>query len=128
MRQWLFVGWIVVLILAFVAVVSFVRAKHADRPYRTTLDAYRAALSPGLRRDHVEDYLRHKGMSYERTCCTAGVFSDRAKIGEQASHWFCAKQDIYLEFKFDGATPQADVAQGSDVLKKIDLYQNRSCW
>lgn len=128
MRQWLFVGWVIVLILAITSVVAFVRAKHDDQPYRTTLAAYRAALSPGSRRDQVEDYLRRKGMPYERTCCAVGIYSDRTKIGEQAPHWFCARQDVYLEFKFDNATPSEDVAQGSDILKKIDLYQNRSCW
>jgi hypothetical protein len=128
MRQWLFVSWVVVLVLAIVTVVSFVRAKHNDQPYRTTLAAYRAALSPGSRRDQVEDYLRGKGMTYERTCCAVGIYSDRTKIGEQAPHWFCAKQDVYLDFKFDNATPSEDVAQGSDILKKIDLYQSRSCW
>ena len=128
MRQWLFVGWVVVLVLGIVTVVSFVRAKRNDQPYRSMQAAYRAALGPGSRRDHVEDYLRHKGLTYERTCCAVGIYSDRTKIGEQAPHWFCAKQNIYLEFRFDTATPAQEVAKGSDILKKIDLYQSRSCW
>lgn len=122
------IGWVLVLVLAVVVVISFVRAKHHDQPYRAMLAAYRSALAPGLTREKVEDYLREREMPYQRSCCEPGEFSDLTRIGAQAPHWFCRKQNIYLEFKFNHGAQGAEVARGSDILKEIDLFEDRSCW
>jgi hypothetical protein len=128
MRHWLGIGLVVVIVIAVVNVVTFVRRKQEDGRFRTAVTTYRSALKPGMSREMVEDYLRRQGMPFERSCCDPGVFSDRSKIGKEPGSWFCRNQNVYLEFNFAGSTPPADVARGSDLLTKIDLYQNDSCF
>ena len=127
MRQWLAVGWFFFLILAAVAVVSFVRGKQNDQQYQTTLEQFRVALKAGASRAQVEDYLRQKGMGFERTCCKRDIFDDRMTIGRRTPKFFCTDPNIYLEFKFDNAAPHAQVAARSDPLKKIDLLERGVC-
>lgn len=127
MRHWLGIGLVVVIVIAVINVVSFVRRKQEESRFRTTVTTYRSVLKPGINRDKVEDYLRRHGMPFERSCCEPGVFSDRSKLGQEPARWFCRNQNVYLEFNFDSDAAPADVARGSDVLKKIDLYENDSC-
>ena len=116
-----------VLVLAIVAGVSFVRAKRNDEQYQTTLKQFRTTLKPGTSRGQVEEYLRQRGMPFERTCCKPGIFSDRARIGKRPSKFVCSDENIYLEFKFNNDPQQAAVARGSDVLKKIDIVEHGIC-
>ena len=127
MRQWLALAWFLVVILAIVAVVSFVRRKQNDQHYRTTLAQYRSALKAGTTRAQVENYLREQGMPFERTCCKPGIFSDRTRVGKRAPKFFCSDDGIYVEFTFDNGSPPAEVASGSDVLKKISLAEHGFC-
>lgn len=126
MRQWLGIGLLVVIVIAIFNIVSFVRKKQDDRQFLVTLRSYRSALKAGTSRAEVEDYLRQKGMSYARSCCERGVFSDRSKIGELPPPWTCRNWNVYLDFQFESAE-HADVAGGADRLTKIDLYENGQC-
>lgn len=127
MRHWLGIGLVVVIVIAIINVVTFVRRKQQDSRFRAELLTSRSVLQPGTSRETVEDYLRHQGMPYERICCEPGVFSDRSKLGKEPGRWFCRNQNIYLEFTFDSGAAPAEVARGSDVLKEIHIYQNDSC-
>lgn len=123
MRQWLGIALLVVIFIAILNMVWFVRRKQDDSQFRTTLASYRATLRPGTSRERVEQYLRQKNMPYERSCCQAGVFSDLAKLGTESPSIFCHNLNIYLEFHFNSA----DAPQGSDALTRIDLYQRGTC-
>jgi IS5 family transposase len=127
MRQWLGIGLLVVIVVAILSFMWFVRKEHEDSRFQTALATYRSALKPGTSRERVEDYLRQQGLPFERSCCEPGVFSDRAKIGQEEPNWVCRNRNIYLEFKFQNSAATAAVASGSDVLTKIDLYQNGIC-
>lgn len=127
MRQWLGIGLLIVIILAIFNIRSFVLNKRENRHFLNTLLAYRSAFKAGASRAEVEDYLRQKGMPYERSCCEPGVFSDRSKIGELPPRWTCRNWNVYLDFQFQRTDPEADVAKGTDRLTKIDLYENGQC-
>ena len=127
MRQWLGIGFLIVIIIAIFNIVSFVRKKQTDRQFLATLLIYRSAFKSGASRAEVEDYLRQKGMPYQRSCCESGVFSDRSKIGELPPHWTCRNWNVYLDFQFQGDDPHADAASGTDRLTKIDLYEIGQC-
>jgi hypothetical protein len=98
MRQWLGIGLLALVAVAVFNMVSFVRKKRDDKQFLATLVAYRSVLKPGTSRTEVEDFLRSKGMSYTRSCCEPGVFSDRSKIGELPPHWTCRNWNVYLDF------------------------------
>jgi len=127
MRQWMGVVLLVVIVLAVINVVSFVRKKRDDRIFLTKLISFRSVFKPGTNRAEVEDYLRQHGMPYERSCCERGVFSDRSKIGQLPPRWTCRNWNVYVDFKFQSTEKEADVASGSDRLTKIDLYENGDC-
>lgn len=127
MRQWLGIGFLIVIIIAIANVNSFVRKKREDRHFLTTLLAYRSALKAGASRAGVEDYLRQQGMPYERSCCEQGLFSDRSKIGEMPPRWTCRNWNVYLDFQFQKTDPEADVAKGTDRLTRIELYEDGQC-
>ena len=100
MRQWLGIGLLVVIAIAIINIWAFVKKKHEDSRFRVALAAYRAELKPGASRQQVENYLRQQNMSFARSCCEPGVFSDRSKIGEESPSFTCRNWNIYLEFKF----------------------------
>lgn len=127
MRQWLGIGFLIVIIIAIANVNSFVRKKREDRHFLTTLLTYRSALKAGASRAEVEDYLRQQGMPYERSCCERGLFSDRSKIGEMPPRWTCRNWNVYLDFQFQKTDPEADVAKGTDRLTRIELYEDGQC-
>lgn len=131
MKLWLVVGWGIVIVLALADIRSFVRAKEREQQrqaiYRAKVSVYRSILKTGLPREQVEDYLRKTGAPFERSCCVAGVFSDRTKIGHEAPGWVCRNWDVYVEFKFRSETVNAGTAAAKDTLTQIDLLQNGSC-
>ncbi|HMG84824.1 MAG TPA: hypothetical protein VK574_03735 [Terracidiphilus sp.] len=131
MKPWLVVGWGIVIVLALGNIHSFMRAKQKEQQrqatYRAKVDVYRSILKPGISREKVEAYLRQTGAQYQRSCCEAGVFSDRARIGHEAPGWVCRNWDVYVEFKFAGVDGNQAVAAPGDTLKQIDLFQNGSC-
>jgi hypothetical protein len=131
MRQWLLIGWIIVIAAAVFLVYSFIRTKNTEQiqqtEYKGRLAESRSALAPGSSRQHVEDYLRQKGIPFERVCCKADDFSDRARIGHEPRNWICGDWNVYLEFRFESGTTGLRAATGTDRLKQIDLYQNGPC-
>jgi hypothetical protein len=70
-------------------------------------------------------YLRQIGAPYQRSCCEAGVISDRTRVGHEAPGWVCRNWDVFVEFKFAGK--DESVAAPEDTLQQIDLFQNGSC-
>ena len=131
MKPWLVVGWGIVIVLALGNLQSFVRAKQKEQQrqasYRAKVDVYRSILKPGITRAQVEGYLRQTGAPYQRSCCEAGVFSDRTRIGHEAPGWVCRNWDVYVEFKFAGKDGNERAATPEDTLQQIDLLQNGSC-
>jgi hypothetical protein len=130
MKPWLVLGWVIVTVLVLFNINSFVRAKQKEQQrqasYRAKVDVYRSILKPGITRQHVETYLRQTGALYQRSCCEAGVFSDRTRIGHEAPGWVCRNWDVYVEFKFSGGDGN-EAAAPEDTLQQIDLLQNGSC-
>lgn len=127
MRQWLGIGLLVVIAIAIFNFVLLVKKKQEDSRFRAAIAAYRAQFKGGASRRQVEDYLRQQNMPFARSCCEAGVFSDRSKMGEESPSVVCRNLSIYLEFKFKAADPSADAADGGDILTGIDLYQDGNC-
>jgi tRNA(Ile)-lysidine synthase TilS/MesJ len=131
MKPWLVVGWGIVIVLALANIRSFMRAKQKQQErqgsYRAKVDVYRSILKPGITREQVEAYLRQTGAPYQRSCCEAGDFSDRTRIGHEAPGWVCRNWDVYVEFKFAGAAGNEAAAAPGDTLQQIDLFQNGSC-
>jgi tRNA(Ile)-lysidine synthase TilS/MesJ len=125
MRQWLGIALLVVIFLTIINVTSFVRRKQDEDQYRARLSALRSAVKPGASRADVENYLRRQGMPYVRSCCNAGVFSDRSKIGQLPPKWTCRNWNVYLDFRFQNT--EGNVASGDDRLTKIDLYEDGEC-
>lgn len=131
MKPWLVLGWGIVILLALGNIQSFMRAKQKEQQrqasYRAKVAVYRSILKPGISRERVEAYLQQTGAPYQRTCCEAGVFSDRTRIGHEAPGWVCRSWDVYVEFKFAGADGNEAAAAQGDMLRQIDLDQNGSC-
>lgn len=127
MRQWLGIALLIVIVIAIFDIVSFVRKKRSENEFRSTLLAYRATFQAGASRAEIENFLRQQKMPYVRSCCEAGVFSDRSKIGELPPTWTCRNWNVYLDFRFQNAGAGTDVASGNDRLTKIDLYENGQC-
>jgi hypothetical protein len=131
MKPWLVVGWGIVIVLALANIQSFMRAKQMEqerqRSYRAKVDVYRSILKIGISREQVEAYLRQTGAPYQRSCCEAGVFSDRTRVGHEAPGWICRNWDVYVQFQFAGEDRNEGAPAGTDALTQIDLFQNGSC-
>ena len=131
MKRWLAVALAVIIAVAVCAGVSYWRAKQFEKEhqaaYETKLAGFQSALQPGMSREQVEDYLRGKGLPFQRSCCESGVFSDLTKIGQNPPNWVCRGWNVYVEFKFENALKDAQTATPSDRLKSMDLYQKGIC-
>lgn len=128
MRRLLGLGIIVIIVIVLVNQMSSNERKEDEKRFQSTLSEFRSALKPGSSRSQVEDYLRQHGTAFERACCDAQNFSDRASLGDEPRNLFCQPWKVSLDFQFKGAEPAANVARESDLLTTIDLHREGVCF
>lgn len=128
MRLLLGIGVLVALIVVGVSAMVSSEKKETEARLQNTLATFRSALQPGTTRDKAEAYLHQQNMSFARTCCEPGVFSDRADLGEEPRNIFCQPWKVSLEIQFKNSEPPVNVAKGSDLLTGIDLHREGVCF
>jgi Iap family predicted aminopeptidase len=82
--------------------------KH-DAAYPRTLASYSKILKLGMKRKDVEDYLRSKGIAFQRMCCVEEktTLADLVKIGKERHPWCCSNHNVYVAFEFASTEPSA---------------------
>ena len=122
------VALIVVVFSAFA--IRYVRSKRAEKKreaaYQSALSAYSKDLRPGMTRKDVEDYLRAKGIQFQRMCCIEerSAAADLAKIGQEDIPWFCSENNVYVAFEFAATEPHEYwIDSDSDTLKRVSIFR-----
>ena len=128
MRRLLALLFLVILIVVAVSFMSSSEKKEDEKRFQSTLSDYRSALKPGASRSQVEDYLRQHGTGFERACCDAQNFADRASLGDEPRNLFCQPWKVSVDFQFKSAEAPANVARDSDLLTAIDLHREGVCF
>ena len=66
--------------------------------YESTLHSYNATLANGTARGLVEDYLRKRGVEFNKICCLDQSKSDAeiTKIGYELGPWYCDGYEVYI--------------------------------
>jgi len=80
-----------------------------------------------MTREQLEDYLRARGLPFQRSCCETGVFSDLTKIGQAPPNLICREWNVYVEFRFESALIEPQTATPLDRLERMNLRQNGIC-
>jgi hypothetical protein len=99
-----------------------------EAAYQAALQSYSEALKPGMTRKNVEDYLKAKGVKYERMCCidekTAWV--DIVGIGKEKHPWYCSAHNVYIAFQFADEPHEGSRIsdRDSDKLKSITVHHS----
>jgi hypothetical protein len=87
-----------------------------------------------MTRTQVEDYFKHKNISFSQTCCVSvkrfspgaydNAYDDLVKIGQDEAAWYCSEYNVYIAFQFLGSvkngSPNSDP---SDKLKDVTIYR-----
>jgi hypothetical protein len=92
--------------------------------YETTLISYRAALTSGMQRKQVEDYLQGKHISFFGFPAYSddSSYAELIKIGEEKGGWYCGPASVYVAIEFETATDRRVLEDPSDTLTKISLF------
>ena len=106
-------------------------AQKREVAYQSALSQYQRALTPGMTRKEVEDYLRAKNTQFRKSNFAESgpnrhSFDDVAKIGEEDPPWYCGENNVYVVFLF--ADHDSSLATGFvfkdddlDTLKSVSL-------
>jgi hypothetical protein len=88
--------------------------------YESILHSYSSALTNGMTREQVEDYLRKRGVGFGKICCLAQgeTSADITKIGYERGPWYCNGYEVYVGFEFTGPLASEDPAAN---LKKVSI-------
>jgi hypothetical protein len=141
-RRWFAVLLAVVLVGAGVIATRIALNRRAEqkrrREYEAITRAYAGALTQGMRRSEVEEYLRERHQKFGQMCCVGrrrDAWADLVKIGQEKVPWFCSEHNIYVAFVFDSVEPRSfPKATDTDTLVNVVLYprleaSNRNdCW
>ena len=96
------------------------------REYEATTRAYAEALTQGMSRSKVEEYLRAKNQKFGQVCCFGrrrDAWADLVKIGQEKAPWFCSEHSIYVAFVFDPVERHSFPKAGdTDTLVDVILY------
>lgn len=95
-------------------------ATQRQHIYESILHSYSAALTNGMTRDQVEDYLRKRGVEFDDICCLAqsDPYAEITKIGYERGPWYCDGYEVYIGFEFRGLPASEEAV---DTLKKVSL-------
>jgi hypothetical protein len=129
-RRWFAILIAVVLVGAGVFAARIALRRRAEqkrrREYEATTRAYVEALTQGMRRSEVEDYLRGRNQKFAQMCCVdrpRGAWADLVKIGQEKAPWFCSEHNIYVAFVFDSVEPHSfPKVTDTDTLVNVVLY------
>ena len=128
MRRLLAILVLVVLVVVGVNLMSSSEKKEDEKRFQASLAEYQSALKPGSTRFQVEDYFRQHGTAFQRACCDAQNFADRASLGDEPRNLFCQPWKVSLDFQFKSAESRANVARDTDLLTAIDLHREGVCF
>ena len=95
-------------------------AAQRQRIYESILHSYSAALTNGMTREQVEEYLRRRNVDFGNICCLAQgeSFAEITKIGYERGPWYCDGYEVYIGFEFGGAPASEEAA---DTLRKVSI-------
>lgn len=128
MRRLLALLVLVILVVVAVNFMSSSEKKEDEKRFQATLAEYQSNLKPGASRSQVEDYLRQHGTAFQRACCDAQNFADRASLGDEPRNLFCQPWKVSLDFQFKSAESPANVARDTDLLTAIALHREGVCF
>ena len=130
MKRWLLLTFTVIIVATLAATarnhVKSVAQEKREIAYRSVLLKYSGDLTPGLRRQEAEIYLRARGANFSWTYTGFGErhesqYADLVKIGEETALWYSNAAYVYIAFEFSGTEKYKQ--NDADVLKRIEIFR-----
>jgi hypothetical protein len=126
--RWIWLaGLIVLTILAFE--VNHKRAqKRRDEGYESIRNKYSNDLTPGIKREAVEIYLKQNGLTFRHLNPGrpgATNYDDMVLIAREKPNFACAEQNVYLDIRFNDAAQVKpnDKVNPLDTLRSISVHR-----
>ena len=129
MKRALIFGSFLIFALAVYIGVSSVRSQRSKQlredAYKSAVESYRSALTPGMSRSHVEEYLRNREVKFIGFPAYSedSAYADLVKIGEEKGGLGCGPGSVNAAIRFETGTNRRALQDESDTVKGVTVFE-----